>query len=98
MFLLEAMAAGRGIVATPVGGIADLVPDRPGELGVGSTGELVAVGDCAGLAAALVRALDRTAATQRGEAARALVSDRFSVEQMATRMRAVWEEAAAERR
>jgi glycosyltransferase involved in cell wall biosynthesis len=98
MFLLEAMAAGRGIVATPVGGIPDLVPERAAELGAGATGELVAVGDQAGLADALVRALDRAVATARGAAARDLVEQRFSVELVRAQMRRVWDDALAPRR
>lgn len=94
MFLLEAMAAGCGIVSTPVGGIPELVPDLVGESGAGATGELVAVGEPAALADAIVRALDQVTATQRGEAAHALVAERFNAEVIAARMRQIWMQAA----
>lgn len=89
MFLLEAMAAGCGVVATPVGGVGQLVDATR------ATGELVPVGDADALAAALVRALDPSTAAARGQAAHALVLDRFSSERIIARMRAVWR--AAER-
>jgi len=50
MAILEAMAAGLAVVATPVGGVPDLVDDR--------NGLLVEVGDAAALADALVGLLD----------------------------------------
>jgi len=62
-----AMACGRGVVATAVGGLPDLV--RPGE-----TGLLVPPRDVSALAAAIVRALDQAPRLGRGakDAARAL--------------------------
>lgn len=51
MSILEAMAAGLPVVATRVGGIAELVAD-------GETGLLVPAGDAAALAAALQRLVD----------------------------------------
>ncbi|HEV7206516.1 MAG TPA: glycosyltransferase family 4 protein [Jatrophihabitans sp.] len=91
MFLLEAMAAGCGVVATPVGGIGQLVDTEP------ATGELVPVGDAPALAAALIRALDPATATARGQAAHAFVRDRFSRERIIARMRGVWLQAASAR-
>jgi glycosyltransferase involved in cell wall biosynthesis len=94
MFLLEAMAAGCPIVATPVGGVPSLVPGRTGDIGPGTTGELVPVGDPVALADALVRALDRAVAQRRGDAARALVVERFDADRTADAMRTIWAQAA----
>jgi glycosyltransferase involved in cell wall biosynthesis len=59
--LAEAMAAGTPVVATRVGGLAEVVDD-------GVTGRLVAPGDPAALAAAVVEVLERRA--EMGAAAR----------------------------
>lgn len=56
MVLLQAMAHGCAVLATPVGGIPDLVED-------GITGVLVVPGDVAGLATALTRLVEEPAAT-----------------------------------
>jgi glycosyltransferase involved in cell wall biosynthesis len=62
--LIEAMAAARPIVATRVGGVADLITD-------GRTGMLVAPGDGAAMAAGIVSLLrDRELAHRLGAAAR----------------------------
>jgi glycosyltransferase involved in cell wall biosynthesis len=50
MVIAQAMAAGKPVVATPVGGVAEMVSD-------GETGFLVDVGDVDGLADALLRLL-----------------------------------------
>ena len=65
--IVEAFCRGRGVVASHVGGIPDIVTD-------GETGILVAPGDAQALADALVRALtDRALAERRGAAARTTV-------------------------
>jgi len=65
--VVEAFCRGRGVVATRVGGIPDIVVD-------GVTGLLVPPGDAATLADALVRGLSEGAlAEQLGLAARAAV-------------------------
>jgi glycosyltransferase involved in cell wall biosynthesis len=73
--LVEAMAAGRPIVATSVGGIPDLVRD-------GENGFLVEPGDTEGLAQKISRLLDqkdmRKAMGERGR----LIAHEFSVERM----------------
>jgi glycosyltransferase involved in cell wall biosynthesis len=75
--VLEAFACGRGVVATAVGGVPEVV--RTGE-----TGWLVAPGDSAGLAAALVEALaDRITADACGAAGRELVLRHHTAQQVA---------------
>jgi glycosyltransferase involved in cell wall biosynthesis len=69
MVLLEAMAHGRAVVATPVGGIPSLVKD-------GVTGLLVPPGDAKALREAIERLLvDPELRRRLGEAARAKVSE-----------------------
>lgn len=77
MVVLEAMALGRPIVATSVGGV-------PEALGDGAAGLLVPPGDPDALAAALVRLADDPAqAAELGLAARRRWSERYSAERMA---------------
>ena len=65
--VVEAFCRGRGVVASNVGGIPDLVTD-------GETGVLVPPGDASALAGALVRVLqDRELAERLGSAARIAV-------------------------
>jgi glycosyltransferase involved in cell wall biosynthesis len=76
MVLLEAMAHGRAVVATPVGGIPSLVED-------GVTGVLVPPGDAKALREAIERLLVNPELRQRlGEAARAKVSELCSWERV----------------
>jgi glycosyltransferase involved in cell wall biosynthesis len=71
MAMLEAMAAGKAIVTTGVGGIPDAVAD-------GENGLLVEPGDVAALAAALERLLGDDEERRRlGERARATIEQRF---------------------
>jgi glycogen(starch) synthase len=68
----EAMAHGRPVVASAVGGLLDLVAD-------GETGILVRPGDVAALRRALDRLLgDRELRRRMGEAGRARMRERFS--------------------
>ena len=78
MAVLEAMAAGLCVVATPVGGISDVViPNR--------TGVLVPVGDPATLSAALVSlAQNPEMASAMGREARTLVEAEYSNDKMAS--------------
>jgi glycosyltransferase involved in cell wall biosynthesis len=69
MVLLEAMAHGRAVVATPVGGIPSLIED-------GATGLLVPKGDAEALREAIERLLaDADLRKRLGEAARARVGE-----------------------
>ncbi len=74
MALLEAMAAGVPVVASPVGGIPELIAD-------GTSGFLAAAGDKAGLARALKKLLlDRALGARVGAAGRETVRKRHSAE------------------
>ena len=89
MVLLEAMAAGRPVVATPVGGTPELVVD-------GETGLLVPPRDPGALAAALRRILDdRELAARLGEAGRRRVRERFTLEAMTRRVLEIYDEVVA---
>lgn len=75
--VLEAMACGRPVVATTVGGVAEEV---------GDAGELVPPGDAAALASALARLLENDDLRRdRGRAARRRVEDRYRGEHVAGR-------------
>ena len=70
--VVEAMAAGRPVVATRVGGIPDAVEE-------GETGLLVPPGDAAALSAALAALLgDPSRRARMGERARAVAESRYS--------------------
>jgi len=86
--LLEAMARRRPVVATPVGGVPELVV--PGE-----TGLLVPPGDAGALADALRTLLDDPELARRlGEAGHARVRERFSARTQEDRVLAIYEEVA----
>ena len=74
--LLEAMAAGKAVVATAVGGNVEAVSD-------GSTGLLVPAQDAAAIARAIARLLaDPDAARQMGSRARQYVHERYEMTAM----------------
>jgi len=77
MVPLEAMAAGKPVVATENGGLPELVVD-------GVTGTVVPPGDPSALARAIERyASDRDLRQQHGSAGRARVMEKFSIERCA---------------
>ncbi len=83
--ILEAMAAGRAVVATRVGGIPDLVIDR-------ETGILVPRAEPAALAAAIMALLDDPSRRARlGEAGRRRAREHFSMEKVTGAVVAVYE-------
>jgi glycosyltransferase involved in cell wall biosynthesis len=87
MALLEAMAHGRAVVATPVGGIPGLVED-------GRTGLLVPPGDAGALRAAIDRLLaDPELRRRLGEAARERVTELCSWERVVDETIAAYESA-----
>ncbi|WP_235686804.1 glycosyltransferase [Tomitella gaofuii] len=74
--LLEAMAAGRPVVCTAVGGVPEIVVD-------GVTGYLVPIGDAAVLAARVIRLLrDPAQCRMFGNAARARVKSEFTLDRV----------------
>jgi glycosyltransferase involved in cell wall biosynthesis len=84
--LLEAMAMRRPVVATPVGGIPEVVRD-------GESGRLVGVGDVAAAAAATLDLLgDRQRAAGLGAAARRTITERFSASAMVRRVESIYDE------
>jgi glycosyltransferase involved in cell wall biosynthesis len=82
--VLEAMAAGLPVVATPVGGVPDFFRD-------GFNGRLTPPGDVPALAAAIVRLLDDPAAAQAmGRHNRQQALEQFAVPQYARRLLEVY--------
>ena len=90
--VVEAFCRGRGVVASRVGGIPDIVDD-------GRTGLLVPPGDADALADALVRALsDRTLAERFGAAAHDAVMPWLATpEEYARRLRELVDEVTRTR-
>jgi glycosyltransferase involved in cell wall biosynthesis len=89
--LLEAMAAGRPVVATRVGGNPEVVVD-------GESGLLVPPQDPEALAAAVLRLLREPGLAQRlGAAARRRVEAEFTLERMVRRMEDLYADLLARR-
>jgi glycosyltransferase involved in cell wall biosynthesis len=92
MALLEAMAHGRAVVATPVGGIPSLID-------VGRTGLLVPPGDATALRAAIERLLaDRELRRRLGVAAREKVTELCSWDRVIEQTLAAYEAAVGQQR
>lgn len=90
--IMEAMASGRPIVATRVGGVPDLVDD-------GVEGLLVQPGDAGALADAVVRVLERREeAADMGRRAQARCRRECTVDVMVRRVEALYEELHAQAR
>jgi starch synthase (maltosyl-transferring) len=88
--VLEAMAAGRPVVARVVEGVSELVEDSV-------TGWLVADDQISSLAAALERLLDdRVRAEEMGVRGRLKVAGEYSIEAMVAGYEALWERELAE--
>ena len=86
--LLEAMAHGKTVIATPVGGIPSLIED-------GRTGFLVPVGDAVALRATIERLLaDPDLRKRVGDAARARVTEYCSWDRVTERTLQVYADAA----
>ena len=91
MSLLEAMGAGRAVVASSVGAVPDAVCD-------GDNGLLVPPRDAQALAAALARVLDDPALGARlGSRARMTVEQRYSTDAVCGRLAAIYNEMAGTR-
>lgn len=84
--VLEAMACGRPVVATPVGGVAEAVEDR-------RTGLLIPPNEPETLAAAIGVLLDDEPLRARlGQQARLAVEERFSLPRVVTRVERLYQE------
>lgn len=90
--LVEAMVAGKPVVAMRNGAVEDIVEHEV-------SGLLVPPEDAAGLAQSVIRLLkDRLLAERLGRAAQARVRDAFSLDRMATQIEAVYREVLAAHR
>jgi glycosyltransferase involved in cell wall biosynthesis len=90
--IIEGMAAGRPVVASALGGAAEIIAD-------GQDGRLTPAGDPAALAAALLRLLDDPREAERlGQAARRTVAQRYQVGAHVQAVLAFYERVLAERR
>jgi glycosyltransferase involved in cell wall biosynthesis len=87
--LLEAMALGRAVIATPVDGIVELIED-------GITGRLVEVGDATSLARVMAQLLENESQrTGLGSAAAARVERDFDQENMMDRFEQILRDTVA---
>ena len=89
MSIIEAMASGLAVIATPVGAVEDIVTD-------GETGLLIPPADDVALARALTRLVrDRDFRLRLGAAAQTFQRDHLAIGSYAEGIRAVWKSAAA---
>lgn len=90
--LLEAMASGAPVVSTSVGGVPEVVRE-------GRDGRLVPPGDATALARAVLDLLNAPEERNRlATAARARVTDRFSIGRMVRRLEEIYTDVAEDRR
>lgn len=87
LVVMEAMAAGRPVIATAAGGPPELVAD-------GETGRLVTPGDAAAMAAAVLGYLENPEAARAAGAAGRRRAARFTLDRMAEQFLAAYREAA----
>ncbi len=88
---IEAMASGRPVVATRVGGLLDLIAE-------GETGYLVPPGDPVAMANAVLRVLqDPHTASYMGQTARAIAQERFPVKRLLTDMENLYDQLLGEK-
>jgi glycosyltransferase involved in cell wall biosynthesis len=80
--LMEAMASGKPVVATQVGGVSELVED-------GVSGFVVPPGDPESLAGAIITLADPKIRTRMGAAGRAKVTTEFDIRHEAARIAAL---------
>jgi glycosyltransferase involved in cell wall biosynthesis len=89
MSFLEAMAMGKPLVSTPAGGIPEMIDE-------GKNGYLVPMRDARALADALVKVLSDPARSRAmGDASRAIVEQRFTIENMVRDTESYIEQLAA---
>jgi colanic acid/amylovoran biosynthesis glycosyltransferase len=82
--IMEAMAAGLPVISTPLGGIPEMIES-------GVTGELVPERDPTALADAIEKMIDEPERARHiGERGRQIASEKFSVEQSARQLRALF--------
>lgn len=87
--ILEAMARAKPVIATPVGGVPEIVREE-------ETGSLTPANDPDGLAAVMLRYVDDSELRRRtGLAGRALVVQRFSADSMLDEVLRLYEKTAA---
>ncbi len=87
--LIEALAAGRPVVATDVGGVRHVVQD-------GETGWLCGPGDAAGLARLLQQVIAEPEISRRmAEVGRLRVAERFGYQRLIAEHRSLYEELLA---
>jgi glycosyltransferase involved in cell wall biosynthesis len=92
MALLEAMSFGLPTIATPVGGVPEVITPE-------LNGLLVPAGDIAALAAAIARLMSDSRLRQRlGRAARATIATRFSLDTAVERLLAIYQRFGIEPR
>jgi glycosyltransferase involved in cell wall biosynthesis len=90
--IIEALAAGRAVVATRVGGVPDVIDH-------GATGLLVPAADEAALAAAIVTvAADGELRRRMGAAGRRQVAERYTAERLVSDVEQLYVSALAEKR